>query len=116
MGKVIAIANIMMDVINDEPLYIAEGLLRHEEGIMLISANLSSMTLMQSLRPLPSIMMKGTGGGIHVCEGWYASTHYFSSKQEVFLKKLQPGLQTEADQKMMESILMAFAMLKKENV
>ncbi|MSC86321.1 hypothetical protein EAI89_21270 [Eubacterium sp. am_0171] len=55
-------------------------------------------------------MTKGTGGGVHAVDGWYASSHYFSSAQEEFLKKLQSGLQTEADQKMMESILAAFAM------
>lgn len=36
----VTIANIMMDVINDEPVDIGEGLLRHEEGIMLIPANI----------------------------------------------------------------------------
>lgn len=61
-------------------------------------------------------MTKGTGGGIHACDGWYASNHYFSSEQEAFLKKLQSGLQTEADQKMMESILMAFSMPRKEAI
>lgn len=60
-------------------------------------------------------MTKGTGGGVHAVDGWYASSHYFSSAQEEFLKKLQSGLQTEADQKMMESILAAFAMPKAAN-
>lgn len=36
----VTIANIMMDVINDEPVDIGEGLLKHEEGIMLIPANI----------------------------------------------------------------------------
>lgn len=58
---------------------------------------------------------QGNGGGIHACEGWYASRKYFSADQEAFLKKLQSGLQTEADQKMMESILAAFAMPRHES-
>ena len=57
-------------------------------------------------------MTKGTGGGVHAVDGWYASSHYLSSEQEEFLKKLQSGLQTEADQKMMESILAAFTIPK----
>ncbi len=36
----VTLANIMMDIINEEPLDINEGLLRHEEGIMLIPANI----------------------------------------------------------------------------
>lgn len=52
---------------------------------------------------------KGTGGGIHAMDGWYASNRYLSSPQEAFLRKLQDGLQTETDRQMMESILSAFA-------
>lgn len=53
---------------------------------------------------------QGKGGGIHATEGWYASKRCLTSDQEAFLKKLQDGLQTESDQRMMESILTAFAM------
>lgn len=52
----------------------------------------------------------GPDGGIHATEGWYSSRRYLSSDQEAFLKKLKAGLQTEADQRMMEGILCAFAM------
>lgn len=59
---------------------------------------------------------QGNGGGIHATDGWYASNRYFSAGQEAFLKKIQSGLQTEAEQKMMESILSAFAMPRKQTV
>jgi hypothetical protein len=56
---------------------------------------------------------QGNGGGIHACDGWYASSHYFSAEQEAFLKNLQAGLQTESERKMMESILHAFVKPRK---
>ena len=59
---------------------------------------------------------QGNGGGIHATDGWYASNHYLTADQESFLKNIQSGLQTEAEQKMMESILNAFAMPRKQTV
>lgn len=57
---------------------------------------------------------KGNGGGIHACEGWYASNKHLTLTQENFLKTIQEGLQTEDEKKMMEEILRAFAMPKHE--
>ena len=53
---------------------------------------------------------RGTGGGVHATDGWYASKRYYTGEQEAFLRKLQEGLQTDSDKRMMESILNAFAM------
>ena len=51
----------------------------------------------------------GNGGGIHATEGWYASRRYLSANQEALLRRLETGLQTESEKKLMESILLAFA-------
>ena len=48
----------------------------------------------------------GNGGGIHATEG---SRRYLSANQEALLRRLETGLQTESEKKLMESILLAFA-------
>ena len=76
--------------------------------------NVSTTTVKRDLEALAEVISiygtRGAGGGIHAVEGWYSSKRYLTSDQEAFLKKLQEGLQTESDQRMMESILTAFAM------
>jgi predicted DNA-binding transcriptional regulator YafY len=51
----------------------------------------------------------GRAGGVHACDGWYASNHYLSAQQEELLRRLQSE-QTEVDRKMLEDIISAFAM------
>lgn len=51
-------------------------------------------------------MVPGNGGGIRAIDGWYASNHYLTVEQEVFLQgiqELQPG-----QEKIRDSILVAF--------
>lgn len=55
---------------------------------------------------------QGNGGGIHAAEGWYPYRHYFTLEQEDLLKRLSDGLQTDADRRIMKSILNAFSMPK----
>ena len=55
---------------------------------------------------------QGNGGGIHAVDGWYATRRYYTADQEAFLRKLEAGLQTDEDRKMMAGILRAFAIPK----
>ena len=83
------------------------GELAQEFGVcyMTIYRDLEALTATTSF-----YFSKGTGGGVHATEGWYASNRYYTKEQEAFLRKLQDGLQTDSDRQMMESILSAFAM------
>ena len=74
-------------------------------GYNTVLRDLDAITEITSFYKVP-----GRGGGIHAVDGWYASSHYYTTDQEAFLRKLEAGLQTDKDRKMMEGILRAFAM------
>lgn len=59
-------------------------------------------------RSHPIETVQGKGGGVYVADGYYTDRRYLKADQEALLKKLLPGLQVE-DQKVMQSILVAFA-------
>jgi predicted DNA-binding transcriptional regulator YafY len=59
---------------------------------------------------------QGRTGGVHACDGWYASNHYLTAPQETLLRGLQSEQQTEADRKMLEDIISAFAMPRHDGV
>ena len=75
--------------------------------------DVSKSTILRDLEALTETISyyttTGNGGGIHAMEGWYATNRHYTPDQEAFLRKLEAGLQTDEDRKMMESILMAFA-------
>ena len=75
--------------------------------------DVSKSTILRDLEALTETISyyttTGNAGGIHAMEGWYATNRYYTPDQEAFLRKLEAGLQTDKDRKMMESILMAFA-------
>ena len=56
-------------------------------------------------------MVPGHGGGIKALPGWSSGRRYLNHEQEALLTSLLPGLQPE-QQKVMQSILDAFAMPK----
>jgi predicted DNA-binding transcriptional regulator YafY len=58
----------------------------------------------------------GRAGGVHACDGWYASNHYLTAPQEALLRGLQSEQQTEADRKMLEDIISAFAMPRNDGI
>lgn len=59
-------------------------------------------------RSAPIYTVQGNGGGVRVMDGYYCSRRYLKTEQEELLMKLSDGLQPE-DQKVMQSILAAFA-------
>ena len=59
----------------------------------------------------PIFTVQGNGGGIRVADGWYVGRRYLHSDQEQLLRDLMDGLQPD-QQKVMQSILSAFAMPK----
>ena len=59
----------------------------------------------------PIYTVKGSGGGVRVMDGWYAGRRYLHTDQEALLTSLMDGLQPD-QQKVMQSILDAFAMSK----
>lgn len=60
---------------------------------------------------VPIYTVQGNGGGIRVADGWYVGRRYLHSDQEQLLRDLMDGLQPD-QQKVMQSILSAFAMPK----
>ncbi len=77
--------------------------------------NVSRCTVLRDIQILgcsvPIYTVQGNGGGIRVANGYYYGCRYLHKEQEALLRKLLPELQP-GDQKILQSILTSFEMLK----
>lgn len=81
--------------------------LREEFGVSksTILRDLEAITETTSFYTTP-----GNGGGIHACDGWYASNKYLPESDEDFLKRiLETRMQTEEEKNHMARIIASFA-------
>lgn len=61
----------------------------------------------------PIYTSKGTGGGVHIVEGYYIGRKYLKSSQKELLERLKASL-TEEDAKTLTEILKSFALPNKK--